>query len=164
MPVVLARVDNRLVHGQVLEAWAPRLGANAILVVDRAAAEDPLRRVLAEGLSSPGLRVRVAAPEAAAGILAEGGPDQKVLLLFPDTEAALEAHAAGVGFHHLNLGNVHPAAGSRPLTSSVHLGPGDVTRLLRLRSRGVELDARSVPSERSPDVDAWLKAERGRGC
>ncbi|NTU60380.1 MAG: PTS sugar transporter subunit IIB, partial [Deltaproteobacteria bacterium] len=50
MPVVLARVDNRLVHGQVLEAWVPRLGIEAILVVDADLAQDPFQRAVIEGL------------------------------------------------------------------------------------------------------------------
>ncbi|MBI5445189.1 MAG: PTS sugar transporter subunit IIB, partial [Deltaproteobacteria bacterium] len=51
MSILLARVDSRLVHGQVLEVWVPRLRADAIVAVDRALAGDPFRRRLVEGLS-----------------------------------------------------------------------------------------------------------------
>src|SRR4051812_47533027 len=44
MPIVLARVDNRLVHGQILSAWLPALGADALLVADDEAARNPLVR------------------------------------------------------------------------------------------------------------------------
>jgi mannose/fructose/N-acetylgalactosamine-specific phosphotransferase system component IIB len=150
--VVLARVDNRLVHGQVLEAWAPAVGADTVVVIDEAIAEDPLRRAVIEGLSQPRLEVRLMDPAQAARFLRGEGAQRKVVLLFSDIRVAIEALDVGLSFERLNLGNIHPREASRPVTPSVYLTPEDLERLSQLRARGVEIEARAVPAERSPDL------------
>ncbi len=156
MHAVLARVDNRLVHGQMLEAWVPALGADTILVVDRALASQPLQRAIIEALSHPGLQVRLMEPMAAAEFLKAEGKRRKIIVLFSGISGAIEALDEGVSFGRLNLGNIHPREGSRPLTASVHLTREDVKQLSRLVARGVEVEARAVPGDRSPSVSAWL--------
>lgn len=150
MAVSLVRVDNRLVHGQVLEAWAPQLGVDAILVVDRNRAGDAFHQAIFRALSRPGLEVRVETPQAAAALLGTTWKGHRVLVLFEGLAQALEGHAAGVAFAHLNLGNIHPHPGSRPVTPSVYLAAEDWRDLEALRRAGVEVEARAVPGDRSP--------------
>jgi PTS system mannose-specific IIB component len=157
--VVLARVDNRLVHGQVLEAWVPQLKADTILVVDRGLVGDPLRTALLQGLSHPGLEVRLTDPEEAAQFVTGEGLTRRVIVLFADIGGAVDALDAGVRFERLNLGNLHPDEGSRAVTGSVNLTAGDAQRLAELRARGVTLEARAVPSDRSPDLSSFIAAE-----
>lgn len=157
--MVLARVDNRLVHGQVLEAWVPRLGAQAVVVVDREKARDPLHRMILEGLGRPGLEVRLEDPAGAARWLAREGRERRVLVLFEGLAQALEALEAGVEFAVLNLGNLHPRPGSRPVTPTVYLTEEDWRGLERLRAAGVEVEARAVPADRSPAVLAAANPE-----
>jgi len=159
MGILLARVDNRLVHGQVLAAWVPRLGVDTILVVDREVEADAFRRSVIESLASPSLRIAVVPPEAAAGLLAGELRDRRVLVLFAGIHQAVEALEAGVSFTQLNLGNIHPAQECRVLTSSVYLTGRDEEELCRLVSRGVLLDARAVPADRSPDVYRLIRCE-----
>jgi len=157
MAILLARVDNRLVHGQVLEAWVPRLGADTILVVDRQLPADPFQRGIIESLGSAALRISVVSPEGAVALLAGDLRDRRVLLLFSSVHQAAEALDAGVRFRELNLGNIHPAKGCRVLTSSVHLSSGDEDELCRLDARGILLDARAVPGDRSPNVRGLIR-------
>jgi PTS system mannose-specific IIB component len=157
MAVLLARVDSRLVHGQVLEAWVPRLGVDTILVVDRQLPADPFQRRVIESLASPFLRVAVVSPEAAATLLAGELQGRRVLVLFAGIHQAVEALEAGVSFSQLNLGNIHPAEECRVLTASVHLTGGDEEDLCLLVSRGILLDARAVPADRSPDVRSLIR-------
>jgi PTS system mannose-specific IIB component len=159
MPVVLTRVDNRLVHGQVLEGWVPKLRANTILVVDRELAGNPLRKSLIEGLSHPGLEVRLMDPERAVRFLAAEETARRVIVVFADTQKAVEAHEAGVRFGRLNLGNIHPREGSQAVTASVNLTVGDAKRLSDLHAQGVTLEAKAVPADRSPDLTELIHRE-----
>lgn len=156
MPVVLWRIDNRLVHGQVLEVWAPRLGVEAILVVDAELAADPCQRMVFRTLDSACLPVRLAGPDEARAQLEGPWCGRRVLVLFAGLAQAAEGRARGLLFEALNLGNVHPRPESRKLTPSVYLTPEDVDRLRALRAAGVVVEARAVPADRSPDVDAFL--------
>jgi PTS system mannose-specific IIB component len=159
--ILLARVDNRLVHGQVLEVWVPRLRAEAIVAVDRALAGDPFQRRLVEGLSRAGVEVTVATPEEAAALVCGALKGRKLLLLFADLRQALETCRAGVELRELNLGNLHPRPGSRALTTTVYLTAEDVECLAALQSAGVEVEARALPTDKSPDVWAKLAAAPG---
>jgi len=161
MAILLARVDNRLVHGQVLEAWVPRLGVDTILVVDRHLPGDVFQRSVIESLGSSVLRVSVVSPDAAAALLAGELQHRRVLVLFAGVHQAVEALDAGVRFSQLNLGNMHPSQECRVLTASVHLTTGDEEELCALTARGVALDARAIPADRSPDVSHVIRC-RGR--
>lgn len=154
MSVHLVRIDSRLVHGQVLEAWAPQLEVDAILVVDGPRAGDAFHRAIFGALSRPGLEVRVETPQDAAALLGGAWQTRRVLVLFEGLPQALAGRAAGIPFRHLNLGNLHPRPGSRPVTASVHLTPEDWRDLARLRAEGVEVEARAVPGDRSPPLVA----------
>ncbi|GAB4251719.1 PTS system mannose/fructose/N-acetylgalactosamine-transporter subunit IIB [Deferrisoma sp.] len=155
MSVVLARVDNRLVHGQVLETWVPHVRADLIVVVGEAESRDPFRRSLFEALSTPRLRVEVVGPEEAQRIVSRD-PARRVLVLFPDVAAAWAAFRAGLRFDRLNLGNVHPREGGQPVSRTVYLTEEDVEELRSLAAQGVELDVRAVPSDAAPPPETVL--------
>ncbi|MDW7709210.1 MAG: PTS sugar transporter subunit IIB [Deferrisomatales bacterium] len=155
--MLLARVDNRLVHGQILASWVPRLGIDTILVVDRELVADAFQKALLEGLGGPGLSIRLVTPEGASGLLTGELRGSRILLLFAGIHQAVEALEAGVSFSLLNLGNVHPRRDSRGLTASVYLSGGDEEELCLLLSRGVDVEARALPADRSPDVRAALR-------
>lgn len=164
MPVVLARVDNRLVHGQVLEAWVPRLGVERILVIDADLAADAFQRCVIEGLGLGGVGVRLCTPEEGAALLAGEMSPYRTLLLFAGVSQALGAMRRGVRFERLNLGNLHPRAGSTEVTMSVYLTAADLEGLAELVAAGIEVEAKAVPSDRSPDMAELLRkaGENGR--
>ncbi len=157
MPIVLARVDNRLVHGQVLEAWVPRFRIDTLLVVDADLVGDPLQRAVLESLNRTGVEVRVEAPATAAHSLAGPLRDRRVMVLFRGLRGAVEALDGGVDFTDLNLGNIHPGEGSRPVSASVYLSATDEDAVRRLLARGVSVEARAVPGDRSPDLAVLLE-------
>lgn len=157
MPILLARVDNRLVHGQVLEAWVPRLGVDTLLVVDADLVDDPLQRAVLESLDRPGLQIRLETPAAAARSLEGPLRDRRVMVLFRGLGGAVDAMDGGVRFAELNLGNVHPAEGSRAVTASVYLSAEDEAAIRVLLARGVAVEARAVPADRPVDVASVLE-------
>lgn len=152
MSVVLSRVDNRLIHGQVIEAWAPRLNADAILVVDRALPRDDFQRMILEGMGQGTFEVRVAAPEEGRRLLEEKWKGCRVIVLYPTVAEALAARRAGLEMDRLNLGNVHPTGANREINDSVHLSEEDVRDLKELLGMGVAVEARALPGDATPDV------------
>ena len=147
--IALVRVDNRLLHGQVLEAWLPRLSARSVLVADDEAACSPLARA-AMTLALP--------DELPAAVLAVAevrwedlaASPERVLVLVREVADLERAAAAGLTPERartLNVGNVHYAAGRRPITPSVYLSGGEVEVLSRLAARGFAVEVRAVPGE-----------------
>jgi PTS system mannose-specific IIB component len=148
--VALIRVDNRLVHGQVLEAWLPALDAHGVLVADDEAATNVLARSAMALAIPPKVQFQVMKVAAAADLLRPGGsgvPGVRTLLLVRDVRDAAALHEFGAPLPHLNLGNVHFATGRRQVTPSLYLDAAEMEALARLAASGTEVEARAVPSE-----------------
>jgi mannose/fructose/N-acetylgalactosamine-specific phosphotransferase system component IIB len=157
--VALIRVDNRLVHGQVLEAWLPALDAHGVLVADDEAAGNVLARSAMALAIPPKVQFQVLKVSAAADLLRPGGPGVpgvRTLLLVRDVRDAIALGEQGVVIPRLNLGNVHFVSGRRQVAPSVYLDGGEMEALSRLALRGTEVEARAVPSEH-PTPLATLK-------
>jgi PTS system mannose-specific IIB component len=148
--VALIRVDNRLVHGQVLEAWLPALDAHGVLVADDEAAANVLARSAMSLAIPPKVQFQVLKVSAAADLLRPGGkgaPGVRTLLLVRDVRDAMALAESGVHIPRLNLGNVHFGSGRRQVAPSIYLDAGEMEALARLASRGTEVEGRAVPSE-----------------
>ena len=148
--VALVRVDNRLVHGQVLEAWLPALDAQGILVADDEAAGNMLARSAMALAIPPGVKFEVLRVQAAADALKPGGKGpaaQRTLVLLRDVRDAEALHDAGVPIPQLNLGNVHFGVGRRQVAPSVFLDRNELSALERLAAQGTKVEVRAVPTE-----------------
>jgi mannose/fructose/N-acetylgalactosamine-specific phosphotransferase system component IIB len=153
--IPLVRVDNRLLHGQILEAWVPRLGIDQVVVADDEAAGSELARAAMTLCVPPELPVRIARlAELDLTALARPGP--KVLLLLRDLAGLAAARAAGLTpalAHKVNIGNLHFGAGRRQVTPSVFLSESDLATLRALAAAGFEIEARAVPAEPPTGLD-----------
>ena len=162
--VALVRVDNRLIHGQVLEAWLPALGAHGILVADDEAAGNVLARSAMTLAIPPGIRFEVVRLQAAAELLRPGGRGAqaaRTLVLLRDVRDAVALHEAGVPLPQLNLGNVHFKAGRRQVSPSVFLDAEELSALDTLAQGGTHVEVRAVPTEpplRLPQLKARFAA------
>ena len=154
--IALVRVDNRLLHGQILETWVPRLGVREVVVADDEAAGSPLARAAMTLCVPPDLPVRIEAlGRVAWGALADARA--QVLVLVRDV-AGLSAACADGGLTpalapRLNVGNVHFGPGRRPITPSVFLTEAEVRALRALADAGFQIEARAIPSEAPTGMD-----------
>jgi len=149
MSIVLTRIDNRLIHGQVIETWVPHIQADAILVVNDEVAGQALKKALMEMSVPSSIRVQIVRVADAAAILANGSFEaDRVLLLFASTADALRAYRLGLVFDRLNLGNLHGGEGKTRYSCTICLDQGDLDNLQQLEAAGVEVIAQCVPSDR----------------
>lgn len=149
MSWMLVRVDDRLLHGQVVIAWGARLAPRRIWVVDDAAAANAWERELLAS-SAPGIEVRVATvAEAAAGWAAEAAAEGGAFLIVRDLRTALTLHEAGAAFPVLNLGGLHYAPGKGKVNDYLYLDEHDRVAARELAARGVRLEVQDVPATRA---------------
>lgn len=141
------RIDSRLVHGQVVEAWLPMLRVGRVVVADDEASESPLMRA-AMGLAVPsGVEVDISRlDEVPFARFEQDGV--RTLVLLRDISSLLRAKSRGLPLRHVNLGNVHHGPGRRPVSASVFLSAEELEQLRALDASGVELEARGVPGDR----------------
>lgn len=164
--ISFVRIDNRLVHGQVIEGWLPHLKVRRVLVLDREAAQSPLTRA-SMGLAVPEAVALQISPDDAA--LRNAADDAvPTLVLFRDVAGAFEAVQHGIRVARLNLGNIHFKDGRHPITASVFLDGEEIRELEQLAQAGVQIEAQALPSEKPvglAEIEArFRKSEPGASC
>jgi mannose/fructose/N-acetylgalactosamine-specific phosphotransferase system component IIB len=147
VPLLLARVDDRLVHGQVAHGWGRALHASLFVIVSDALAADPSRGDLYLLAVPEGAAGRcVSVPEALDSETRALVERERSVLLFPGLEEPLRMVEGGFPLPELNLGGLHHAPGRRAVLPYVFLDDADVNRLRRLAALGVRVAARDLPS------------------
>ncbi len=147
--IVLVRVDNRLLHGQIFEAWVPRLKVHALLVADDTVAGSPLAREAMTLPVPPGVQAQIRAL-ADVNWEALARSPERVLVVMREVADLVRAVEAGLGPDRapvLNLGNIHFAEGRRAVTPSVFLSQSELDSIVRLARQGFAVEARAVPAE-----------------
>ena len=149
MSWALHRVDDRLIHGQVVVAWGHQLRPRRIWVVDDAsAANDWERDLLAD--AAPGVEVKVVPVEEGIRIHAEeAAADGAALLLVRDLRTAVALVEGGAIIPLLNLGGLHYAPGRSRVNDYVYLDEDDRARCRRLMELGVRLEVQDIPATRA---------------
>lgn len=162
MSVTLVRIDDRLVHGQVVVGWIPHLGATEILVVSDAAALDPVQKVLMQmALPEPvGLKV-MGFKDAADYLKSEDAAAKKLLVLTPGPFEILGMLDKGARFERVNVGGLHYAAGRVQLGKAIFLSELDKEALREIGRRGVRLEGRATPSDPELDILGMIGVYKG---
>ncbi len=148
MSLVLTRIDNRLIHGQVLESWVPFVQADSIIVANDDIAGNPLKKMMMQASVPSRIKVEIGRVDQIADLLqTDQYQNAKILLLFGTTTDALKAFRLGLEFAQLNLGNLHAERGKAQLCCTVFLDPADVEDLEYLDQHGVDISARCIPAD-----------------
>ena len=147
--VVLVRVDDRLVHGQVVATWVPHVRADTIIVASDEAAGSRIRSMAIGSCGYQGLCIVVKpVGEAVSTALGDGFGGSRMILLVGGLSDAMRLYEHGLSFTDLNVGNIHHDAGGRRITPSVTLNADDEGLLDSFDELGVRVDFRSVPTSR----------------
>ncbi|MBN2140726.1 MAG: PTS sugar transporter subunit IIB [Desulfovibrionaceae bacterium] len=148
--MVWVRIDNRLVHGQIIESWLPYLGASVIVVANDDLSTDAIRQeIMSLAIPNSVTSVFVGVEE----LISRQAEDwsrpspQEALVLFSCCLDARRAFETGFSFKVLNVGNIHYQAGSRQLSPNVALSREDEICLRYFLNRDVSLDFRCVPND-----------------
>jgi PTS system mannose-specific IIB component len=147
--IPIVRVDNRLLHGQVLESWVPRLQVQRVVVADDEAAGSPLARAAMTLCAPAGLDVEVL-PMDQLDLAGLAGAKAAVLLLVRDVAGLVAAVRRGLTprlARRLNLGNVHYAAGRKAVSPSLFLTADELSALQQLAEQGFEVEAAALPTD-----------------
>lgn len=154
MAIVLFRVDERLIHGQVVVGWGTSLHPQLIVVVDDELAQSSWEQELyCLGLPS-GLEARFAAvDEARTALPGWQAAPQRVLVLTRDVRTMRRLfEGTAVDHAEVNIGGIHFAPGRRAVLPYVYLSDDERDELVRLAESGVAISARDLPSSRAVDL------------
>ena len=144
--ILLTRIDNRLVHGQVATQWNSTLGSNLILVANDDVASNTMRQNLMKMAAPAGVATRFFSLQKAIDVIGKGGPRQKIFNVAETPEDVLTHAKGGVPIKKVNIGNMPMSEGKRQVATSVAVNDEDVAAFKELQELGVELEIRRVPS------------------
>jgi len=149
----LLRIDDRLIHGQVLVAWGARLDPQRIWVVDDGVAANPWERDLFRE-AAPGLQVEVVTvAQAAEAFGQEAAAAGGALLLVRDLATARRLSEAASGARDWNVGGLHYAPGKDKVNDYVYLDAADRADARALLAMGARLVVQDVPASRAAPLD-----------
>ena len=156
--VILYRVDDRLVHGQVVEGWVPHLRADELAVVSDEIAGDEMRRTIMRFATPDDVELKImTVAEAAAWLPEAQSSAHKVLVLLPGLAEALALEEKGLKIPSLNIGGMHYSAGKNlSIGKAIFLNDEDCAALKALAAAGIEIEGRGVPSDTPLDLIAAI--------
>ena len=150
MPIVLFRVDERLIHGQVVVGWGGPLHADRIVVVDDAIADSPWE----QELYCLGVPPEIEAQFVSLGAARDGfpawrsGPRRTIVLVRDVATARALADGGALRGEELNLGGIHHAEGRTRVLPYLHLTADELGTLREMAAGGIDVSARDLPGSR----------------
>lgn len=153
MDDIFIRVDNRLVHGQILEGWIPFIKASRIVVVNDEVAGDIYRETVIRMAIPSDIEVLVYGVDEFAGEFSHVRNNRKrTIILLGDVDDLLRAYRAGFHFDYVNIGNIHCDNGMVSCSPSISLSKDDIQRIMHLVSEGVKVELRCMPRDKPLDA------------
>ncbi len=155
MPVVLYRVDERLIHGQVVVGWGAVLHPDRIVVVDdELAASDWEQELYVMGLPSNIETMFARVRDARQHLDEWRGSARRTILLTRDIDSMLRLAGGGLlAGEEVNIGGIHDAPGRHPVLPYVFLDAGEAEELKRLSEERVTVGARDLPTSRAVPLE-----------
>ena len=155
---VLARVDTRLLHGQVATTWTKTTQPNRIIVVSDSVAHDDLRKKMIEQAAPPGVKANVVPIDKMIQVAKDPRfGNTKAMLLFETPQDALRAIKGGVDIKELNIGSMAHSLGKVVVNKAIAMNQDDIKTLEELKEMGVTFDVRKVPADSKENMDNLLK-------
>ncbi len=157
--IVLVRIDDRLIHGQVVTAWIKQTGGNRIIIVDEALTKDVFMQRILRAAAPPGINVEVFAVAEAAEILkGEAEAGEKIVILVKTPFPIKELIESGVSVEKVILGGMGAKAGRKKFNKNVSASPEEVDCMKNIVQSGVKIYYQLVPSESPTDMGKILNS------
>ena len=153
LKINLARIDTRLLHGQVATGWTPASKADRIIVASDTVSQDDLRKQLIKQAAPGNVKANVVPIKK----LIEVSKDPRfgnthALILFETPQEALEAIEGGLEIKELNVGSMAHSTGKTMVNNVLSMDKDDVATFEKLRDLGVQFDVRKVPNDSKKDL------------
>ncbi|MEA4895153.1 MAG: PTS sugar transporter subunit IIB [Oscillospiraceae bacterium] len=158
MKTTMVRIDDRLIHGQVVVGWTRTAGVTCILVVDDKTAKDKVQCSLLRMATPVGIKAEfLTIDDAAEKIKADAYKNESLMILVRGPKAIIGLMDRGVEITSLNIGNLRSAPGKVKLLSHVYSMPEEVEEWKELDRRNVKMSAQILPDQIKTDFNEVLR-------
>lgn len=147
--IVLARVDDRLIHGEVVSVWTPSLNVNRIIIVDDGVAKDDFNKRVIKALAPAGVKCNVYSTERGAEILQKPSKEasERVMVLTKTPITYAKMAELGCTFESVNLGGMGLRGERTPFIKNVACAPDEIEAIKQLMAKNVHVFYQLVPEQ-----------------
>lgn len=144
--IILTRIDNRLIHGQIVCNWAGTVGANLIVVVDdETANSDTEKSIMQLAASSLGFSSRFFTVQHTIDVIDKASDEQKILLVCKTPQVVRKLIEGGVEIHKVNIGNMHFQEGKEKISDKVYVDEKELNDLNYIKEHVEEIYIQDTP-------------------
>ena len=155
--IVMARVDERLIHGQVMTSWLKLTDANVILVIDGPSATNAFLKRILFAAAPKSITLHVMTEEDAAAFLKEDAPEgERVFVLTKSPGPMLKMVKSGIELSEVILGNMGGAAGRKRFNKSISASDAEIQDFRDLVASGVSVYCQMVPTDAKENIKKLL--------
>lgn len=145
----IIRIDDRLIHGQVIVGWGSFMNPDLIVVGNDEIASVEIEQELCRSIMPPTIEVKfMTIDETAHALLNDQFCDRKYILLIESPDDALKILNKGVKIKSINIGGIHFKDGAEQFLTYVYLNEQEKTCLKEMLKKGVELECRDLPQSK----------------
>lgn len=150
--IVLVRIDNRLIHGQVATAWTNYVGANLLVVPNDDVAKNEMRQSLMDMATPQGVQTRYFSVQKTIDVIHKASDKQVIGPIVETPQDVLRLAEGGVPMEMVNIGNMHMEPGKKQISKAVCVNQSDIDTFKKLNNMGIKLEIQRVPSEGKEDI------------
>lgn len=150
--IVLTRIDERLLHGQVRITWGKHSKANTILIANDEVAANKILQAPFVGAAGGEYHVLFRTVEQTIANISKAGPERKILLLCNNPTDVARLAAGGVPTGEINIGNMHFHPGKTKIDTNVCVDDKDIEAFKQLHSLNIKSTIQHMPESTKLDV------------
>lgn len=161
MPIILYRIDERLIHGQVMVGWGSSLGLDRIVLANDEVASNPWERELYLACVPPEIKATIHSIDEAINLIFQDGfKKEKTILLVNSPFDILRMVERGVQIDWVNVGGLHYKQGRKKVLPYLYLSTEEISAFKKLFLLGVRCECRDVPLAEKKDLSVLLEKLR----
>ncbi|MBN1622329.1 MAG: PTS sugar transporter subunit IIB [Endomicrobiales bacterium] len=163
MSIILARIDDRLIHGQIVEGWLRVIKANSVIIVSDEVARDKVQQTLLTIAVPDNININsFSIDEAAEKIKEKEFEKKKIMLLFSNPQDVLRFIKKGVKLTSVNVGGMHYTPGKKQILRTLSVDENDILVLKEINKMDVKLEGRVLPGDDYIDVIETIEKSKNQ--
>lgn len=154
--IVFTRIDDRLIHGQVMTAWVHETKGNEIVIVDNEVAQDEFLKMIMASSVPAGIKVSVLTEEGGIEYLTQPADDNKIIVLAKNPHVIENLIHGGVAIEALNVGGMGARKDRSKLYRNISVSDSERECFKAIADKGVRVFVQVIPEESSTDIKQYL--------
>lgn len=154
--IVFCRIDDRLIHGQVVTTWVNVKNIESIIVVNDKVANDKVQKNILTMAAPTGIKVHAFGVQQFADITKKQPINKRTMLLFTNSIDVLNLVEAGVEISELNIGGMRFQEGRKQLTKALSVNLDEELAFKKLLEKGTEITIQMVPNDEKKNIKEVL--------